>query len=333
MPAPSSDVFLPSGGGGGSLTSGKLLGLPKPVVYIGAVVGAYLAYRYFKNRGSQQQGPPAVTMPACGDGSTPDPITGLCQNGLYPGQLVAFPGQAGTQFPPGYPGQTPPPPGSPPPVTPPPTTPPPGDTFSNTIWIHGNPGYTYTYTGDPSVPAWFQIGNQWFYYTPGATDAGYPGSAQSGTPPPGTTGMQSTDTQTQQSNGLDQSSSPLGAQGAAPDFRGALTSPGGGQQQIHVMPPWGDPFGPPVKPPVHPGPGGVPIPAGDTGTATHGAGYEITSLSSDHLHLAAANAMMRNPFTAPIAPEQATSTYRPDRKPPPHWVPPPFRWPPTPRPK
>ena len=74
--------------------------------------------------------------------------------------------------------------GGPPPVPeppPPPTDggpPPPPQTWSTVIWVHGNPGHTYTYTGDPSVSAWFQLDGKWYYYSAGDSRAPtYPGGA------------------------------------------------------------------------------------------------------------------------------------------------------------
>lgn len=61
--------------------------------------------------------------------------------------------------------------GAPPPQPPPqpPPSPPPVQGGGITIWIHGNPGRTFLYTGDPNVAAWFQVGGQWYYYEPVAT--------------------------------------------------------------------------------------------------------------------------------------------------------------------
>lgn len=55
-----------------------------------------------------------------------------------------------------------------------------------TVWFHGNPGHAGQFCGDTSTAAWFQSGQQWFYFTPGGSDAyGYSAYSQGdpGLPP------------------------------------------------------------------------------------------------------------------------------------------------------
>lgn len=320
--APRPDVYIPSGPTG---SSGKIMGVNKYVFIGAAVIGAYVAYRYFKSKSSTPS-VPTVTGPACTDGSTPDPITGLCQNGLYPGQTTPYPGQAGTPGSTGggttgggtSGGGT----GGPPTTTPPPTT------GGNGTWVFLiNPdlcggGYNgcWLYRTPAGADGSCSSGGQPNPYHPGSGYC-FSSSSSDGSNPPTAQAAQSGQSPLSTTQpGTSITDAMAGHQQGGPaDFRSALLgaqTDGSMTNGENIVTPASSPGLPDV---------------------TAGHGVSIGTLDSTHLYLASQNAALRPPpptgarnwFGPPGPPQKPGPHFKPGDQPP---VRPPAGFPPLPKP-